>query len=139
MNKLLVFTWIAKVALAGLFFIMALPKFGGAELTIHIFTTLGIEPWGRYATGLIEAAIAVLILIPFTAIYGILLASATIIGALLAHFTVLGIVVQNAAGTVNDGGEVFATAIIISILVAINLVLHKDKLPLVHHSEAVPA
>jgi len=121
--------WILKIALAGLYLMMAMPKFQGADLTIFIFSSLGVEPWGRYATGSIEIAVFLLVLIPATTIYGVLLSLGTIIGALLSHIFVLGFVVENASGSINDGGEIFMTALIILALTVINLYLHRKSIP----------
>lgn len=129
MSKASIVVWVLRLVLAGLYLMMSIPKFAGQDITIHIFTTLGVEPWGRLFTGIIEVGIFLLVLVPRTTIYGVILSLGTIFGALLAHFTVLGIVVQNATGTINDGGEIFITALIILALTAANLYIHRDKIP----------
>ena len=128
MSKSLIIEWVFRVLLAVLYLMMALPKFTGDEMTVHIFTVIGVEPWGRMVTGVIELAVFVLVLIPATTLYGVILSLGTILGALLAHFTVLGVVVQNDSGSINDGGQIFMTAIIILILTLVNLFLHREKL-----------
>ena len=131
MNKTIVI-WAFKIALAALYLIMSLPKFSGQEITVHIFTTLGVEPWGRIMTGVIEVTIFLLILIPKTSIYGIILSLGTILGAILSHFAILGIVVKNELDTVNDGGEIFITALIILALTLINLFIHRKSIPFIN-------
>ena len=131
MNKKALALWFFKLVLAGLYLMMAIPKFGANEITIHIFTTLGVEPWGRYLTGAIELSVFVLILIPSTAIYGVILSLGVLSGAILSHLTILGIVVQNEAGTVNDGGEIFTTALIMLGLTLVNLYLNRRSIPFI--------
>lgn len=128
MNQTII-TWVFRVALAGLYLMMSLPKFAGQEITVHIFTTLGVEPWGRIITGIIEVSIFLLVLIPQTTIYGVILSLGTILGAILSHFVILGLVIKNASGTVNDGGEIFITALIILVLTLINLFIHRRSIP----------
>ena len=131
MNKIIIITWVFRVALAALYLIMSLPKFSGQDITVHIFTTLGVEPWGRILTGVIEVIIFLLVLLPRTTIYGIILSLGTIIGAILSHFFILGIVIKNVSGTVNDGGEIFTTALIIFTLTLINLFIHRQSIPFI--------
>lgn len=131
MNKKIVALWFFKLVLAGLYLMMALPKFAGNDITIHIFSTLGIEPWGRYFTGIVELSVFVLILTPATAIYGIIMSLGVLGGAILLHLTVLGIVVQNTMGTVNDGGEIFTTALIMLSLTFVNLYLNRRSIPII--------
>lgn len=129
MNKSNIIIWVLRIALAGLYLMMSLPKFAGADMTIHIFSSIGIEPWGRYLTGAIEVLVFLLVLIPATTIYGVLLSLVTIFGALMTHFFIIGIVVKNASGTINDGGEIFITALIILALSLINLYVHRSAVP----------
>ncbi|MFW0739906.1 DoxX family membrane protein [Flavobacterium sp. T12S277] len=61
-------------------------KFSGAKESIYIFSALGIEPYGRIGSGVIELVAAVLILIPKTTWLGALIGLGVMIGALLSHF-----------------------------------------------------
>ncbi len=80
-------------------------KFSGAAESRYIFSTLGIEPWGRYASGVAELVAVVLLLIPRTAGLGGLVGLGVISGALVSHLTLLGIEVQG------DGGLLFYLAL----------------------------
>jgi len=131
MNKKIIALWFFKLVLAGMYLMMAIPKFGGDEITVHIFTTLGVEPWGRYLTGVIELAVFVLILIPATAVYGMILSLGVLSGAILSHFAVLGLVVQNGIGTGNDEGVIFTTALIMLGLTLGNLFLNRRSIPII--------
>lgn len=131
MNKEIFVTWIFRIALAALYLMMSLPKFSGQELTVHIFTVLGVEPWGRILTGSIEIIIFALVLLPKTTVYGTILSLGTISGAILSHFAILGLVIKNTSGSINDGGEIFITALIILVLTLINLFIHRKSIPLI--------
>ena len=82
-------------------------KFSAAPESVYIFSQLGIEPWGRLATGAMELIASVLILIPFTTVLGALLAVGIMVGAIFSHLFVLGISVMD------DGGQLFIYASIV--------------------------
>ncbi len=84
-------------------------KFTAAPVSVHIFSTLGIEPWGRIGTGVMELISGILLFIPRTSVYGAGLALGIMAGAILSHLLFLGIEVQG------DGGNVFILAIIVTI------------------------
>jgi hypothetical protein len=99
-------------------------KFTGAEESIYIFTKVGLEPWGRYGSGVVELAAAVLLLTPRFAWAGALLALGVICGALASHLTVLGIVVMG------DGGLLFGLAITVFATSAVTAFLHRRQIPI---------
>ena len=110
----------AGILLQTLFF-----KFTGAEESVYIFTTLGIEPWGRYGSGVTELAAALLLLYPATAALGATIAMATMAVAILSHLTLLGIEVMN------DGGLLFTLAIVVFVASAVVLMMRRADLPVV--------
>ena len=110
----------AGILLQTLFF-----KFTGAEESIYIFTTLGIEPWGRYGSGVTELVAALLLLYPATAAVGATIAMGTMAVAILSHLTLLGIEVMN------DGGLLFTLAIVVFVASAVVLVMRRTDLPIV--------
>ncbi|MEI6264960.1 MAG: DoxX family protein [Sphingobacteriia bacterium] len=97
-------------------------KFTGAEESVYIFSTLGIEPYGRIGSGIAELIASILILIPSTTAIGALLAVGVMSGAIMSHLTKLGIVVQN------DGGQLFIYALLVFISSAILVILYRDQL-----------
>ena len=97
-------------------------KFTGADESVYIFTKLGVEPFGRIGSGIIELLASVLILIPRTTLVGALLGFSTMLGALFSHVFVLGIVVQN------DGGELFMLAIVTLVCCLVLIYQQKDKI-----------
>lgn len=110
---------VALILLQTLFF-----KFTGAPESVHIFETVGMEPFGRYASGVVELVAAVLLLVPGAryAALGALLAVGVIAGAIFFHLTKLGIEVQG------DGGLLFGMAIFVFLGSLIVLVLHRSGL-----------
>ena len=96
-------------------------KFGGQSESIYIFSKVGIEPWGRYASGVVELIAAVLILIPRTSWIGAILGIGVMAGAILTHLTILGIEVQG------DGGYLFGLAIAVAVSCAIILLLTRAQ------------
>jgi hypothetical protein len=118
-------SWLLQIVVAVILLQTLFFKFTGAEESIYIFTTVGAEPWGRYGSGVMELAAAVLLLIPATVSLGALLAAAVGVGAVVSHLTVLGIDVKG------DGGLLFTLACVVLIGSAIVLALHRKELPLV--------
>lgn len=104
----------AIIMLQTLFF-----KFTGAAESICIFTTVGIEPWGRYGSGMAELLASILLFIPRFKWLGAFVGVGTMAGAIFSHLTVLGIEVQG------DGGLLFMYAII--VFVCCSFVLWKEK------------
>ena len=84
-------------------------KFTGAEESRYIFSTLGMEPWGRYGIGVAELITVGLLLYTPTAWLGSLLGLGVIAGALFFHLTILGIEVQG------DGGTLFYLALTVFV------------------------
>ena len=97
-------------------------KFLGLPESIYIFTKVGMEPWGRIGSGIVELIAAVLLLIPRTTAWGALFALGTISGAIFFHLTVLGIDVQG------DGGQLFYMGIAVWVSCAILLFIYKDQI-----------
>ena len=119
---MLVFSWLLRVVAA---FIMAQSlffKFSGAEESVYIFSTLGMEPWGRIATGVAELIASVLLLIPRITWLGAALEAATMSGAIFFHLTTLGIVVKG------DGGQLFYYAIGTFVCCVILLALQREEI-----------
>ena len=102
-----VFLWILRLIAAIIMLQTLFFKFTAAPESIYIFSSLGMEPWGRIGTGILELIAAVLILYPRTTGLGAILATGLMTGALLSHLTKLGIVVQD------DGGLLFIYALLV--------------------------
>ena len=118
-----IFTWIVKLIVVIILAQTLYFKFTGAEESIYIFTKLGIEPFGRIGSGIVELFASILILIPRTTFLGALLGAGTMLGAIFSHLFVLGIDVKN------DGGELFILAIITLLCCAILIIQNRKKIP----------
>lgn len=114
--------WILRIVAAGILLQTLFFKFRGAKESIYIFSTLGIEPYGRIGSGIAELIAAILILIPKTTWIGALGGCGIMTGAILSHLLILGIVVEN------DGGLLFSLAIITLICCLGLLYFDKSKL-----------
>ena len=118
-------SWLCQLAAAGILFQTLFFKFTGAEESRFIFSALGIEPWGRIASGVVELVAVLLLLYPRTAALGGLLGACTMAGALLAHLTRLGIEVAG------DGGLLFALALVVFACATLVAVLRRHELPII--------
>jgi len=101
--------WILRILSAVILLQTLYFKFSGAEESVYIFSTVGIEPWGRIGTGVIEAIAAVLLLIPRTTSIGALMGLGVMSGALFFHLTRLGIEVRG------DHGQLFIYALLVFV------------------------
>ena len=99
-------------------------KFTGAPESIYIFSTIGMEPWGRYMVGSMELVASVLLLIPKIYWLGGLLGMGLMAGALFFHFAFLGIEVQG------DGGLLFAYAVIVFLASLVTVLDRKNDIPI---------
>ena len=81
--------WALQILAAAQFFLTGLDKLGDAPVMVQLFDAVGFGQWFRYATGTIEVAGAVLLLMPRAAALGAALLAMTMVGALIAHATVL--------------------------------------------------
>ena len=118
-------SWVVQVAVAAILGQTLFFKFTAAPESVWIFSTLGLEPWGRIASGLAELVAVVLLLIPPTAGLGALIALGVISGALFAHLTKLGIEVQG------DGGLLFVLALAVFAGSLAILWMRRTELPVV--------
>lgn len=100
-------------------------KFSAAPESVYIFSTLGLEPYGRIGLGILELIVAILLIVPRTTWIGALLGLGIMAGALFAHMAQLGIVVQN------DGGTLFVLALIAFICCLLLVWMHRKQIPFV--------
>lgn len=120
-------SWALQLAAAGILFQTLFFKFTGAEESVYIFTSLGVEPWGRIGSGIVELIASVLLVVPATAPIGAVMALGVMTGAILCHLTVLGIQVKD------DGGLLFGLALVVFVCSAIVLAIRRAQVPVVGH------
>jgi hypothetical protein len=109
MNKVAFYIlWAARLVAAIIMLQTLYFKFLAQPESVYIFSTLGVEPWGRIGSGIVELIASGLILIPRTSWIGAGLGLAVMLGAILAHLTILGIPIQG------DGGYLFFLALTVA-------------------------
>lgn len=101
--------WVLQITVAVILGQTLFFKFTASEESVYIFSTLGIEPWGRIGSGVAELIAAVLLLNRRTAFLGATMALGVISGAIFSHLTALGIEVKG------DGGLLFGLALVVFV------------------------
>lgn len=119
----MVFYWAARIVAALIMLQTLYFKFSGSEESVYIFTTVGMEPWGRIGIGVMELIAAVLILLPATVWLGSAIAIGLMAGALGMHLTLLGIEVNG------DNGQLFIYALIVLICSLYTFMKSRSQVP----------
>jgi len=114
--------WTARLLAAVIMFQTLYFKFSASEESVYIFTTVGMEPWGRIGVGIMELIASILLVITATAWLGALIALGLMVGALGMHLTILGIEVKG------DGGYLFILCLIVAICSIYIIYTDRDKI-----------
>jgi putative oxidoreductase len=122
MNVKTVIYWAVRLIAAVIMLQTLYFKFSGAEESIYIFSSLGMEPWGRIGVGVVELIASILLLITPIAWIGALLALGAMSGAIFFHLFILGIEVRG------DGGYLFLLAVIVAICSLYVIFVNVDKI-----------
>jgi hypothetical protein len=117
--------WLLRIVAAAILLQTLFFKFTGARESVYIFSTLGMEPWGRIGSGIIELIASLLMLMPRTVAWGAMLSLGVITGAIASHLTRLGITLPQ----VDDHGELFTLAVIVFLCSAALLFMYRQELP----------
>lgn len=122
MNKTNIIGWVLRLVAAIIMLQTLYFKFTAQEESVQLFTALGMEPWGRIGTGVLELVASILLLIPRTTLAGALLGAGLMSGAIFFHLTKLGI---------NFGGDslLFSYAVIVFIACGTLVLLHRKDIP----------
>ena len=120
-------SWILQLVAAVILFQTLFFKFTGAKESIYIFSTVGMEPWGRIGSGVVELIASILLVIPATVTVGAIIALVTISGAIFFHLTKLGI----ALPAVNDRGELFTLAVVVFLVSLAILFIRRTEIPII--------
>jgi putative oxidoreductase len=121
MKLKLIFSWLLRIVAAAILLQTLYFKFSAHPESVALFTKLGVEPWGRIATGVIELIAAALLLIPSTVFIGAFLGTGLMAGAILSHLTVIGIESKG------DGGQLFMLAIVVMVCSITLSVLYRQQ------------
>ncbi len=114
-------SWILQVLVVLILVYPSWSKLIGTPEEVALFTTLGMEPTGRYLIGFFEALAIVLLLIPSSVTWGAILTLCIMSGAFIAHATKIGF-----------GGEITMMSIFLGVtfLSALGiLILRSQELP----------
>ncbi|MBK6643703.1 MAG: DoxX family protein [Bacteroidetes bacterium] len=117
-----VLLWILRIIPALIMLQTLFFKFSASAESVYIFTTLGIEPWGRILSGLMELIAGILLLIPGKTLYGAILGAGVMAGAIMSHLKILGIEVMG------DGGQLFIYALITFVCCALLVYINRVQL-----------
>lgn len=120
-----IITLLCRVAAAVILLQTLFFKFTAAPESVYIFSKVGLEPWGRIGSGVVELIAALLLFVPGYHWLGALVAIGVLAGAIASHLTVLGIVVMN------DGGLLFILALVTVACCAVVLFFERRMIPLV--------
>jgi putative oxidoreductase len=119
-----IISWICQLGAAGILGQTLFFKFTGAPESVYIFSAIGMEPWGRIGSGVMELVAVFLLLYPRTPVLGAVLAIGLMAGAIFFHLTKLGIEVQG------DGGLLFRLALAVVLCSLVVLVLRRREIPI---------
>lgn len=117
-----IFIWVLRIVAAVILLQTLYFKFTAQPESVKLFTTLGMEPWGRIGTGICELIASILILIPRTTLLGALMGLGLMTGAIFFHLTKLGI---------NFGGDavLFTYAVITFVCCLFLIIIYRKKIP----------
>ena len=121
MKLKIIFSWVLQITAAVILLQTLYFKFTAQPESVELFTKLGVEPWGRIGTGIVELIASILLLVPSTVIIGALLGAGLMAGAIASHLLVIGIESQG------DGGQLFMLAIIVFVCCLVIMLLHKQQ------------
>ncbi len=117
-------SWGAQIVAAAILAMAMVPKFTSAPEAIDTFTTLGVEPWGRYVVAIGELLAVVLLVAPLRQhALGALVAVGLMLGALASHAWKLGFS--------GDSASLAGMAVVVLIAGLVVLYLRRQELPIV--------
>ena len=117
-----IFIWILRIVAAAILIMTLYFKFTAHPQSVKLFTTLGMEPWGRIGTGVFELIASILILIPRTTLLGALMGLGLMAGAIFFHLTKLGIIFDGDAG-------LFTYAVITFVCCLLLIIIYRKNIP----------
>ena len=97
-------------------------KFTGHPESVELFSKLGVEPWGRWATGILELIASLMLFVRRTSGLAALMGAGIMVGAIASHLLIIGI------DTNGDGGDLFYMAIAVFVCCAFVVLNRIDDL-----------
>lgn len=121
MNLRNLLLWVLRIVPAVILLQTLYFKFSAHPQSVKLFTRIGMEPYGRIGSGIVELIAATLILIPRFTGYGAILGLVMMTGAIFFHLTKIGIYF--------DGDPVlFIYAVITFVCCALLLFVYRNRL-----------
>lgn len=114
--------WICRIVASVIMLQTLYFKFSAQPESLYIFTTIGMEPWGRIGSGIVELVASILLCWPHYSWIGAVLGIGVMSGALVFHLTLLGIEIMG------DGGVLFVLALFVFVSCSILLVLDRKAI-----------
>ncbi len=119
-----IFIWIIRIIPALIMLQTLYFKFTAHPQSVKLFTILGMEPWGRIGTGVMELIASVLLLVNRTVLPGAVLGMGLMCGAIFFHIT------NKNVGINFDGDPVLFIYAVVTLLCCLLLVwINKNKIP----------
>lgn len=118
--------WALKLIAAAIMLQTLYFKFSAHPESVQLFTTLGMEPWGRVAIGIGELIASALLLIRAFSWLGALFGAGLMAGAIFAHLTMLGI-------SFNGSPLLFIYAVIVLVCCGVVLYAERKQIPIVNN------
>jgi uncharacterized membrane protein YphA (DoxX/SURF4 family) len=113
--------WILRLLAAVIMLQTLYFKFTAQPESVQLFTKLGMEPYGRIGTGILELIASILILIPRYTGYGATIGLILMTGALYFHLTKIGIYF-------NGDPLLFIYAVITFVCCAVLMYIYRNEL-----------
>lgn len=113
--------WVIRIIVAAILVSVIWIKFQARPESIYVFTKIGLGPWGRMSSGVIELIAVLLLLIPRTTGWGALLLIFAMTSIIFFHLSSLGIEVMN------DGGQLFYKAVVVWVGSAILFIIYRGQ------------
>ena len=117
-----IFIWVLRILAAVILLQTLYFKFTAHPQSVKLFTTLGMEPWGRIGTGVFELIASILMLIPRTTLLGALMGLGLMAGAIFFHLTKLGVIFDGDAG-------LFTYAVITFVCCLALIIIYRKNVP----------
>lgn len=117
-----IISFVLRITIAVIFIQTLYYKFTAHPDSVYIFSTLGIEPYGRIGLGIAELITALLLFLPRTKLLGIFLSFGIICGAIASHFLVIGTEIKG------DSGGLFSLALIVFSICLILFFIHRSEI-----------
>ncbi len=111
-------SWLFQLIIISILGYASFLKLSNNTMEVELFTKIGMEPYGRYIIGFIEAVSCVLLLLPNAAVHGAILTFSVMLGALIAHSTKIGFI-----------GVTPIAAVLLVVLSAVIIYIRRKQIP----------